>query len=206
MSVNLPFSGTVPNSFKFAKNQKFAYSRLIAAAKKMRATSMKQAHGACLTMSLEFCLLAQQHGLTVYLVMWRVKDDPHFSDHWAVQVNPTQVVDLTRIQINPKPSTEVVFDVLDYPDNFSAPHFYLTAPLLNEYLSFKDVKTDKLPPVLIKNLRTIMLRQDFYHANHFENFSGFIPAIFAYLKFRVTFAVTQFEDRLQKRRGDLEKR
>jgi len=183
-----------------------AYAKLIAAAKKMRAKTVEQAHGTCLTMSLEFCIIAQQHNIPVFLVMWPVRHDPSFSDHWAVCINNSDVIDLTRIQIDPKPSADVIFKIESYPHNFSVPRFYLTKPLVDEYLSFKSSHLGKLPPILIKNLRNLMLQQDLSNANHFKNFSGIWSALWSYLKFRVSFGLSQFHDKLQKRHDELTKR
>ena len=183
-----------------------AYAKLIAAAKKMRAKTVEQAHGTWLTMSLEFCIIAQQHNIPVFLVMWPVKHDPSFSDHWAVCINNSDVIDLTRIQIDPKPSADVIFKIESYPHNFSVPRFYLTKPLVDEYLSFKSSHLGKLPPILIKNLRNLMLQQDLSNANHFKNFSGIWSALWSYLKFRVSFGLSQFHDKLQKRHDELTKR
>lgn len=189
-----------------ARSDLFLHPKLIAIAKTLRATTKQQAHGTCLTMSLEFCYHVKKLNISTSLVMWHVKGDPLFYDHWAVRINQTQVVDLTRIQIEPTLTSKVVFDLSDYPSNFSQPRFYITEPLLAEYLDFKMTYSEKLPPILIKNLRSLMLKQDLYDANHFKNFSGIRAALFSYLKFRFTFWLSQLEERLQKRLNEITKR
>ena len=187
------------------ENQKLAvnFNRLIKHGQRMRATSLEKARGTCLTMSLEFCVLAKKHNIPVKLVMWRVKNDPTFADHWAVLINPKQVVDLTRIQVDEKTHANIIFDISNYPKNFSEPRFYSTSALLDEYLRFKNKRDKKLPAILVKNLRDLMLIQDLDDANHFKNFKGIVPTIISYLKFRLTFWLSQFEEKLQKRRDEL---
>lgn len=180
--------------------------KLIKAAKKLRATTIGQAQGRCLTMSLEFCLLARKYNIPVELVMWSIKNDPVFCDHWAVRINQTQVIDLTRIQVDSKLSSEVLFDITDYPSNYQIPRFYETALLLEEYIFFKNANSEKLPPTLIKNIRNLMLKQDLASVNHFKNFSGMTTALLSYAKFRLFLYLSQLEERLHQRRDALRSR
>ena len=181
------------------------FNKLIKHGQRMRVTTLKKARGTCLTMSLEFCVLAKKYNIPAKLVMWRVKNDPAFVDHWAVLINPHQVVDLTRIQVDEKIHASIIFDISNYPKNFSEPRFYSTSALLDEYLRFKNNHDKKLPAILVKNLRNLMLKQDLDDANHFENFKGIVPTIISYLKFRVTFWLAQLQEKLQKRRDELMK-
>ena len=137
--------------------------------------------------------------------MWPIKNEPVFCDHWAVRINKTQVIDLTRIQVDNTPSTDVVFNIDDYPSNFLAPRFYTTKPLLDEYYRFKITDSEKLQPELIKNLRTLMLKQDLHNLNHFKNFSGITSVLISYFKFRIYFYLSQVEEKLHRRRDEIKK-
>ena len=198
-----PKSSVLP-AFKDTHHQKLFLAKLITAAKKLRATTVEQAQGTCLTMSLEFCLLAKEYGIPVELVMWPVKNEPVFCDHWAVRINNTQVIDLTRIQVENKRTAEVVFNITDYPPNYLAPRFYKTIPLLDEYAACKEDHAGKLPAVLIKNLRSLMLKQDLNNLNHFKNFSGLTTVLISYFRFRFYFYLSQLEGRLHERRAAIE--
>ena len=167
---------------------------------------MEQAQGTCLTMSLELCMLAEEYGIPVELVMWPVKGDPAFCDHWAVRINPLQVIDLTCIQVDGRLSSNVVFDIADYPANYKAHRTYNIGPLLKEYSFFKSTYTAKLPPVMIKNIRNLMLKQDISNVNHFRNFPGVTSALLSYLRFRLFFYLSELEERLLRRRDALKSR
>jgi len=182
-----------------AKRNPVKYSKLIALAKKMRATSITEANGTCLVSSLEFCIIANKLNIPATLVMWHVKRDPTYCDHWAVSIEQNQIIDLTRIQIDSKLTSNVVFSLNNYPDNFSKPRFYETALLLDEYLNFKEIYSDQLPPLLIRNLRYLMLKQDLSNANKVANFSSMAFILLSYSKFRITFGISGLHERLQKK-------
>lgn len=193
-------------TFRNTQHKKIFPDKLIKAAKRYRATTIEQARGTCLTMSLEFCLLARECEIPVELVMWPIKNEPVFCDHWAVRINPGQVIDLTRIQVDNKLSSNVLFDISDYPDNFQIPRFYKTSPLLDEYLSFKNTYSGKLPSALIKNIRSLMLRQDLDAVNHFRNLSGAATALLSYMRFRLHLYLSELEEKLHQRRDAIERR
>jgi len=194
------------SSFQESQIKNQSLNKLIAVAKKNRVTTVQQAQGTCLTMSLEICQLAEEYNIPVELVMWPVKNDPAFCDHWAVRINPTQVIDLTRIQVDGKASTNVIFDIADYPTNYKAYRLYNTTSLLKEYRFFKSTYNQKLPPVLIKNIRNLMLKQDIGNVNHFKNLSGVTTAVLVYLRFRLFFYFSQLEEKLLRRRDELKNR
>jgi hypothetical protein len=204
--MNEPIPSSPLPAFKDSQHKDFYLDKLIQSAKKLCATTLKEAEGTCLTTSLEFCLLAREFDIPVELVMWPVADDPAFCDHWAVRINKTQVVDLTRIQVDKKLSTDVVFEITDYPKNYRVPRFYATAPLLDEYTLFENTYSGKLPPALIKNIRGLMLKQDLDSVNHFKNFSGMTSALFSYAKFRLYLYLAQLDERLKTRRDAIKKR
>lgn len=191
------------HSFKNTHHQKLFMNKLISSAKRMRARTIEQAQGTCLTMSLDLCILAAEYDIPVQLVMWPLKNEPVFCDHWAVKINDNQVLDLTRIQVDSKRSSEVIFSIDDYPDNYLTPRFYSTAPLIQEYTIFKDTHNEQLPPELIKNLRILMLKQDLNSINHFKNFSGIASALKSYFKFRLYFYLAQLTERMHRRRDEI---
>ena len=88
------------SAFLDTQHKRLFLEKLIIEAKKVRATTIEQAHGTCLMMSLEFCQLAEQLNVPVELVMWPIKNEPVFCDHWAVRISRNQVIDLTRIQVD----------------------------------------------------------------------------------------------------------
>jgi len=203
---NKPRPSSPISAFKDTQHKKIFLDKLIKSAKKLRATTVKEAEGTCLTTSLEFCVLAKEYDIPVELVMWPVKDEPVFCDHWAVRINQTQVIDLTRIQVDNKLSSEVLFDITNYPKNYLVPRFYKTGPLVDEYLFFKNTYSGNLPPALVKNIRGIMLKQDLNGFNHFKNYSGITSALFSYAKFRLYLYLSQLEERLRLRRDAIKRR
>ncbi|MET3109403.1 hypothetical protein AAKU58_004255 [Oxalobacteraceae bacterium GrIS 1.18] len=198
---------TVPVSpiakFKDTQHKKLVVDHLIKAARRLRATSVKEASGTCLTASLEFCLIAKEHDFPVELVMWHVSNDRDFCDHWAVRINQPEVVDLTYIQVSNKASSEVVFELTDYPVNYSTPRFYKTAPLLDEYSFFRNASSGKMPSTLIKNIRSLMLKQDLSKVNHFGSLAGVSTALFSYCRFRARFYFSGIEHRLRLRLDEI---
>ncbi len=191
------------SAFRDTHFKQLTLSQLIVAAQKMRATTLEEARGTCLATSLDFCQLAQQVGVPVQLVMWPIKNEPVFCDHWAVRISQTQVIDLTWIQIDATMTAEVVFKLTDYPANFQVPRFYQTAPLLKEYTAHMTTAADKLSPTLIKKLRWLMLRQDLDSVNHFEKYVGIFSALKSYCKFRIYFFLNELKEKLEKRRDSI---
>jgi hypothetical protein len=108
--------------------------QLIELARKFQIRRIHEATGRCLSISLEFALAARARlGAEVMLVKWNVRDDPFYIDHWAVQLDEQNVLDLSRVQVDG--SSALVCPVDGYPHNYQRRRTYPAALLLDEYVS-----------------------------------------------------------------------
>jgi hypothetical protein len=96
--------------------------RLARIAQALRARTAAQAKGHCFSSSMEFCLAARNENVNAELVVWSVKGDPDFLEHWAVKLSKDQIVDLTRMQVDGRSGVHFALD--DYPANFVRRRIY----------------------------------------------------------------------------------
>lgn len=183
--------------------QRVSVSRLLAHAKRYQIVDAEVAEGVCLIKSLELCQTAQDMGIPVQLVMWPIRNDAKFLDHWAVRVNQHQVIDLTYIQIDKRETDRIVFGLTDYPANFQAPRFYNPAPLLGHYRFAQATQQASNGAEFFIALRAEMLRQDLARARGVADAPQALVAVGTYIKFRLYFALARLQKRLHARHQKL---
>ncbi len=135
--------------------------RLLRIAQALRARTAAQAKGFCFASTMEFSLAARQEGLHADVVVWSVRDDPDFLEHWAVLFGKDQVVDLTRLQVDGRHG--VSFHVDDYPANFVRRRVYpaqLFLPGYEAQLSVLEGPRSQLSVAQLCHWRWLMLRHD----------------------------------------------
>jgi hypothetical protein len=135
--------------------------RLLRIAQALRARTPAQAKGFCYASTMEFSLAARQEGLHADVVVWSVRDDPDFLEHWAVLLGKDQVVDLTRQQVDGR--NGVSFHVDDYPANFVRRRVYpaqLFLPGYEAQLSVMEGPRSQLSVAQLCHWRWLMLRHD----------------------------------------------
>jgi hypothetical protein len=135
--------------------------RLLRIAQALRARTPAQAKGFCYASTMEFSLAARQEGLHADVVVWSVRDDAEFLEHWAVLLGKDQVVDLTRQQVDGRHG--VSFHVDDYPANFVRRRIYPAALFLPGYeaqLSTLEGPRSQLSVAQLCHWRWLMLRHD----------------------------------------------
>jgi hypothetical protein len=121
----------------------FSSHSLIALAHGMRLRTADEAAGRCLAVSLDLTLAAhEQLGLATRVVKWRVTDDPHFVDHWAVMLDDDRVIDLTRVQVDG--NARLVSRLADYPANYCDPRVYPAALLMHDYAKYGSTGEGRL--------------------------------------------------------------
>ncbi len=101
---------------------------LIAIARRLQLRDADGAFGRCLSTVLEVAALAEARRIEVDLVRWRVHDDPHFADHWALRLDAGRVIDPTRVQVDGQ--HRLICAVDDYPPNYRRPTAYPARLLL----------------------------------------------------------------------------
>ncbi len=106
--------------------------RLCALAAHFEIRRAEDAAGRSLTASLEFALAARrQLGIDVQLVKWNVRDARGDIDHWAVQLDHSRVLDLTRVGVDG--SARLVCGIDDYPHGYQFRRPYPARPILEAY-------------------------------------------------------------------------
>jgi hypothetical protein len=138
-----------------------AGKRLLRIAQALRARTPAQAKGFCYASSMEFSLAARHEGLHANVVVWSVRGDPDFLEHWAVLLGKDQVVDLTRQQVDGR--SGVSFHVDDYPSNFVRRRVYPAQLFLPGYeakLSTLEGPRGQLSVGQLCQWRWLMLRHD----------------------------------------------
>jgi hypothetical protein len=135
--------------------------RLLRIAQALRARTPAQAKGFCYASTMEFSLAARHEGLHTDVVVWSVRDDPDFLEHWAVLLGKDQVVDLTRQQVDGR--NGVSFHVDDYPANFVRRRAYpaqLFLPGYEAQLSTLERARGQQSVGQVCHWRWLMLRHD----------------------------------------------
>ncbi len=117
--------------------------RLVSLAKRFQITRADEAAGHCLSLSLDFALVAKHlHDIDVDLVKWTVADDPAYVDHWAVVLHGDTVIDLTRVQVDG--TTHLTAAMVDYPANFRTPRIYPASLLARAYADARTQDSARL--------------------------------------------------------------
>jgi hypothetical protein len=135
--------------------------RLLRMAQALRARTPAQARGFCYASTMEFSLAARQEGLHADVVVWSVRGDPDFLEHWAVLLGKDQVIDLTRQQVDGRHG--VSFHIDDYPANFVRRRAYpahLFLPGYQAQLSILEGPRCELSASQLCHWRWLMLRHD----------------------------------------------
>jgi hypothetical protein len=143
------------------------WGRLIRVARELRADSARDTFGRCLALSIELACAAREQKIAVNLVVWSVARDKHFFDHWAVAVDDTMVIDLTRVQIDGR--TGLTYEIDDYPPNFMRPRLYPADLIVDDYLRCRSAGIDRLAPAFLWRLRWRMLKHDVANAMMFRS-------------------------------------
>lgn len=103
--------------------------RILAIANPLRARTLADSAGQCLSSSLELASRVHEAtGVRLQLLRWRVQGDPHYCDHWAVAWEKGHAIDLTRIQVDGK--LNVLMPLADYPAHYGTCSRYPSELLL----------------------------------------------------------------------------
>ena len=175
--------------------------RLLKVARALHVDTSEDARGRCLSLSLELAWMASRQGTAVNLVTWRVNDDDHFFDHWAVVIGKSKVIDLTRVQVDGR--KELIHDLTNYPANFVCPRFYPAALLLPEYDKSRGNNTYRLPPRFVWKMRKSILGQELGHALHRRRFLHGVQAVLEFGRFCLVHSLDHWLGRVQARRDKL---
>jgi hypothetical protein len=82
------------------------------------------AHGLCLHATVELGQEALRLGLVqeACFIRWRVQDDAHFQEHWALALAGDRVLDMTAVQVDGSPRHLRLR--ANYPANYVRPRLY----------------------------------------------------------------------------------
>ena len=176
----------------------FSCRQIVALAQTLNVTHAEAAAGRCLALSLELASEAlREHGLQLELVTWRVRGDPTYADHWAVQLDDDHVVDLTRVQVDG--STRLVSPLDDYPRHYVRRRVYPARLLLGAYGEPGAADGALLSPRFMWGCRMRLLRFDFGRAVRELNVVGLASALREAVAFLGCFGVACLLHRLHGR-------
>ena len=133
--------------------------RLCALAAHFEIPRADDAVGRSLTASLEFALAARrQLGIEVQLVRWNVRDARGDIDHWAVQLDCSRVLDLTRVGVDG--SARLVCGIDDYPPGYQFRRPYPARPILEAYEHHAARGALRMPTRFVLTCAAVLLRLD----------------------------------------------
>jgi hypothetical protein len=98
--------------------------------------SSELASGQCFIASLSFAHAARKID-DVPLLRWHVRNDPDFIEHWAVRLSETEVLDITRVQVDG--DRQALKAINSYPASYRLVGEYPSSMLLAYCLSEGDV-------------------------------------------------------------------
>lgn len=133
--VNLPDAFASLEALALSKRSlkhQQSVKRLLSYAYSIHADTRAEAEGRCLGAALDVAAFARHLGFAPRLVMWRVRGDQAYRDHWAVAVQPELVVDPTRVQVDGM--TDVLHAAGSYPANYDPPRWYAYAQVAPEIM------------------------------------------------------------------------
>lgn len=173
---------------------------LLRVAKRLRAKSVKDAQGRCLHAAVRLAIEANSRGLrTASLLVWDLKGDADYRDHWAFGFESSTVIDVTRMQVDGRKG--LVFHVGDYPASYGCPRSYpihVLADLLHEYAD-ADGDANRLSWFWMQRLRWIMCRYDAMHGVLCLQPIHALMAVRAYMAFTLQFALQRWKCCLHER-------
>jgi hypothetical protein len=164
----------------------------------LRAKTAREAHGCCLHATVTLANEAVSHGLqSASLVVWDVKGDIHFRDHWALGLGPSTVMDPTRMQVDSRKG--LVFHMRDYPENYGTPRSYPLQAVTGLLQEYAHAGNERLHWSWVQRLRGAMCRYDVQQGLLRLQPSRALKALRAYAGFTVRYAFQRLEYRLLKR-------
>ena len=179
-------------------------SCLMTMAAMLRAKTLDEAHGRCFSLSLDLCAQATQQDIPVDLIVWQIAHDKQFLEHWAVLIEKSKVIDLSRVQIDDKKG--LVFDIDDYPENFHSPRIYPSSLFLSQYVMNRSEENDRLASRFFWKSRMALCRYDIVLAIRSSKISQMFDAICALAKFCMLHPLNSLLRRLEGRKQKLLKR
>jgi hypothetical protein len=130
---------------------------LVEAANHIAIRNMEDAMGKCFLSSVEFAIAFSKYA-ELRLIRWEVKDDVHYCEHWAVGISDSEVIDLTRVQVDG--NTEVLHQISSYPANYTQMKQYPVSVVLQPGRASKDQPDTMRPKWAPIKMRWTMLRYD----------------------------------------------
>jgi hypothetical protein len=179
--------------------------RLTRIAHSLRARTRAQAQGRCMTTALAFCHAALQENVAAEVVVWAVKGDPDFLDHWAVLLGHHRVVDLTRMQVDGR--TDLSYTLEDYPANFARRRVYpaqIFMPIFEAHLRDADKQSTHFSFAQLSKLRWLMLKHDRQGGSSGVHIARVAHSAASWLKLVLVGAVRTLSQGLDQRRDHLQ--
>jgi hypothetical protein len=132
--------------------------------------SADDAKGKCFQTSARFAIAFSEF-VDLRLIRWEVKGDADYCEHWCIGLSDTEVLDLTRVQVDG--TKDVLHHIDDYPDNYRQMRQYPASTILSKdsYLQEGSLKGGlNISPV---RMRLAMLRFDLVNAENTPKYSIF---------------------------------
>jgi hypothetical protein len=180
------------------------WRRLMRAANALRARNLADASGRCLALALDFSRIARCQGVAAELVVWSVRHDRQFRDHWAVSLGSGLVIDLTRVQVDG--SCEMLHGLDSYPPNYRRPRSYPAALLLPPCEAPQGSPSGPLALGVHQTLRRLMLLHDLAQARSLSDAWRVGHSALSWARSAVVCAVLGLEQRLVQRHTELHAR
>lgn len=167
-----------------------ARNRFLRKAREMRMVDVALASGRCLALTLALCDFAKRAGIRTELVVWHVKGDPDFCDHWALGIGDSCVIDLTRVQVDGQ--HDLVWNLSDYPSHFLNPRCYPDDLIQGDEcgsgtLDALESTELRLNALFCTSLRRSMLRHDLSASLAQLSVMGLLGAWYRFGIFNITF-------------------
>lgn len=180
-------------------------ARILALARSLHATQVADAEGRCLALSLELAANARdQLGLDLQLVKWRVQGDPKYLDHWAVMLSDSEVLDLTRVQVDGRTSLLAPLD--GYPMNYVERRHYRASVVLGGTPRPPAASHGRIHPRLLWSCAHRMMKHDLRKAWQDRCGRSTVAALRYGLSFTLWLSMREITLRMEQRAAQLSAR
>ena len=172
------------------------HSLLIEQANRVAIRSAEEAKGTCFLTSAKFAIAFSEF-IDLRLVRWEVTDDADYCEHWCIGISDTEVLDLTRVQVDG--TTAVLHHIDNYPPNYTRMRRYPSSAIFSKGdFSAQGVigAALKISPI---GMRLAMLRYDLANAENPPKFSILVNGILDVSRFTCWILLSQVVVRLEAR-------
>lgn len=169
---------------------------LVQQANRVAIRGAEEAKGKCFLTSAKFAIAFSEF-VDLRLIRWEVVDDADYREHWCIGISDTEVLDLTRVQVDG--TDGVLHHVNNYPANYIQMRQYPASRILSKCRHSPDCVRDGVLNISPMGMRLAMLRYDLANAGNASKYSILGNGIHELCRLICWMLLSKIVDRLETR-------